>query len=100
MEIEPSETELRIAGNVQVLAEVEAEIVSLEEAFSKIESLVKEKDRLTTAVQSLLTEEAQILSDGATNESTIVKRLLQTRATTDVQNARLASVLRVGLKSR
>jgi hypothetical protein len=90
MEIEPSETELRIAGNVQVLAEVEAEIVSLEEAFSKLKSLVKEKDGLTTAVQSLLTEGTQILSDSASSESIIVKRLLQTRATKDVQAARLA----------
>jgi hypothetical protein len=42
-------------------------------------------------VQSLHTEEAQILADGASSESSIVKKLIETRARVDVQNARLVS---------
>src|ERR1700688_3666451 len=91
MEIETSDAE-RIAANADVLSTVESEIVSLEQMFSRFELLKTEKDRLSSAVQSLHTEEAQILADGATSESAIVKKLIETRARMDVQNARLTSV--------
>ena len=59
MEIETSETEGRIAGNIAVLAGVEAEIVSLEEAFAGLESLKTERDRLTAAVRTSKEEETR-----------------------------------------
>src|ERR1700693_3058190 len=90
MEIETSETERRIAGNNQVLADVEAEIVSLEQAFTKLESLESEKIRLSAAVENLTADETRTLGDDAA-ESVVVKKLIEVRARLDVQKARLAS---------
>jgi hypothetical protein len=81
----------RIAANADALGKVESEIASLERMFAGLESLGNERDRLSAAVQGLHTEEAQILSDGATSESAVVKKLIETRARRDVQSARLAS---------
>jgi DNA repair exonuclease SbcCD ATPase subunit len=94
MEIQTtSETERRIAGNVEVLSELEAEIVSLEKSIVELGSLEAEKDRLCTAVQTLTEEEARILGDdGSGSESALVKRLGELRTRRDVQSARLTSI--------
>jgi hypothetical protein len=93
MEIQTtSETERRIAGNIQVLAEVETEIVSLEKSIIELGSLETEKDRLCIAVQTLTEEETRILGDdGSSNETALVKRLGELRTRRDVQSARLTS---------
>jgi len=93
MEIETSETERRIAGNIQVLSELESEIASLERKFVEITSLESERNRLNTAVQTLTEEETRILGDdGSGNETALVKRLGELRTRRDVQTARLTSV--------
>ena len=90
MDIQISETERRIAGNLEVLAEVEAEIVLLEKSIAELGSLETEKDRLSTAVQALTEEETRILGDdGSGSETALVKRLSELRTKRDVQSARL-----------
>jgi hypothetical protein len=102
MEIQTSETERRIVGNVQVLEEVESEIAELERQFAGLESLEAERERFSVSVQNLRTEEAQILQE-TTNESAIVKKLTACRGARDVQTTRLRNteekieVLTVGL---
>jgi hypothetical protein len=81
----------RIAGNIEVLGDVESAIVEIERQFAEAGSLAKEKDRLATAVNNLVLEEAQILSDGESSETAIVKKLIETRARKDVQSARLVA---------
>ena len=90
MEIETSDAE-RIAANADVLGRVESEIVSLEQMFSRLESLKTEKDRLSSAVQSLVADETRTLADDAA-ESVFVRRLIELRARKDVQSARLTSI--------
>jgi hypothetical protein len=90
METESLSDADRIAGNADVLSNLESEIISLEQMFTGVESLKSEKDRLSAAVRTLAEEEAHILQDDSA-EAVIVKRLLHTRATKDVQSARLAS---------
>jgi hypothetical protein len=92
MEIKSSETENRIAGNIQVLAQVEAEITLLEEKFAGLESLESEKDRLATVVRNLVSEETATLAETTLTESLIVKRLGEIRGRRDVQSSRLNSV--------
>jgi hypothetical protein len=84
------ETDHRIAGNNQVLAEVEAEIVAIEQMFTKLESLENEKTRLAAAVENLTADETRTLADDAA-ESVVVKKLIEIRARKDVQSARLTS---------
>lgn len=81
----------RVAGNTQVLAEVESEIASLERMFTELASLGTEKDRLTTTVENLTADETRTLQDDAA-ESVIVKKLIEIRARRDVQSTRLVSV--------
>jgi hypothetical protein len=90
MEIETSDAD-RIAGNADVLGEVESEIASLEQKFAGLESLETEKDRLTAAVQTLITEETRTLQDDG-SESAVVKKLIEIRTRRDVQSARLTNV--------
>src|ERR1700674_3139811 len=92
METQTSGTERRIAGNNQVLADVEAEIVAIEQIFTKLESLESEKLRLSAAVENLGADEARTLADDAA-ESVVVKKLIEIRARRDVQSARLTSTL-------
>jgi hypothetical protein len=61
MEIESVSDAERIAGNADVLGTVELEIVRLEGAFTQLESLKTERDRLTAAVRTLTEEETRTL---------------------------------------
>jgi hypothetical protein len=81
----------RIAGNAAVLDSVELEIVRLEGAFTELESLKTQKDRLSEAVRSLTEEETRTLADDGSSESAVVKKLIEIRTRKDVQNARLTS---------
>jgi hypothetical protein len=80
----------RIAGNADVLATVEREIVILEGSFTEFAKLEGERDRLTAAIQSLTADETRTLQDDAA-ESVIVKKLIEIRTRRDVQSARLAA---------
>ena len=81
----------RIAGNTQVLGQVESEISQLEQMFIELEKLEGEKSRLADVVQSLTKEETATLAETTLSESAIVKKLSETRGRRDVQSARLRS---------
>jgi hypothetical protein len=89
MDIDTADAE-RNRANADFLSTVESEIVSLEQMFSRLESLKTERDRLSSAVQSLTADETRTLADDA-SESVVVKKLLEIRGRKDVQSARLVS---------
>jgi hypothetical protein len=53
MEIQTTSKTERIAGNVEVLSELESEIVVIEKISNKRELLENEKSRLAAAVENL-----------------------------------------------
>jgi hypothetical protein len=89
METDISDTD-RIAGNADVLATVEREIVVLEGYSLEAKKLEGERDRLKAQISALTADETRTLQDDG-SEAVIVKKLIEIRTRRDVQAARLVA---------
>jgi len=83
--------ESRIARNTAELAKVESTVISLEEAFTRLESFETEQERLRIEVEKSSEDESAVLRDMSLTESQAIKRTTEVMARKSVFAARHAA---------